>query len=167
MDDICEYIKRNDFLFESIVLSGGEYLISPLDTLMHDLTKLRNSTNKKIIIYTNGMFPEKMIAIKDLVDGFHTDMKLPYHLLDIYEDEEIIKTTLGIMANQTILDKLNKSIELTVKLDKGNNQIRSVKYPFMNESAFEENMDHIKKLNNTYVKNTKYYINSFVELKEE
>lgn len=166
IDDICKYLKRNSYLFENIVLSGGEFLISPLNDIISDLQKIRSVTNKNIIIYTNGMFPEKMIAIKDIVNGFHTDMKLPYHLLDINEDKVLINTTFGIELNQTTIDKLNKSIELTVALDCGNNQIRSVKYPFLNDSAFESNAEYIELLNKQYNKSTPYYINNFVEENE-
>lgn len=166
IDDICDYLKRNDYLFESIVLSGGEYLVSPLDTIVSDLQKIRSVTDKNIIIYTNGMFPEKMTAIKDIVNGFHTDMKLPYHLLDIKEDIELISTTFGISMNQPALDKLNQSIQLTVKYDKGNNQIRSVRYPFLNDTAFETNKEYIELLNKQYDKSTPYYINNFIEEQE-
>ena len=167
IDEICYYIKRNDFLFESIVLSGGEYLISPLDTIINDIQKIKTITDKKIIIYTNGSFPEKMIALYDLVDGFHTDMKLPYHLLDINEDKELIQLILGTNINQTTLNKLIQSIELTVKLDKGNNQIRSVEYPFLDISAFEANKEYINKLNKKHGKNVPYYINNFINVERE
>ena len=163
IDDICDYLKHNDYLFESIVLSGGEYLVSPLDTLMSDLVKIRNITKKKIIIYTNGMFPDKMIALKDIVDGFHVDMKLPYHLLDAEQDKELINITFGKDLSQSVINKLMKSIELTVSLDKGNNQIRSVRYPFLNDTAFEANKKYIEQLNNEFCKNTLYQVNNFIE----
>lgn len=164
IDDILNYIKRQEDLFDLIVLSGGEYLNAPISDLKDDLNKVRSVTNKPIIIYTNGTNYEKMVILSklNLVDGYHIDMKLPYHLLT-KEDEELVELTLGKkISDLEFFQNILKSIEHVVRSDKGYSQVRSVKYPFMNESAFDENKIYVDNLNKTYQKEVPFKVNEFV-----
>jgi pyruvate-formate lyase-activating enzyme len=164
IDDILKYIKRQEDLFDFIVFSGGEYLNAPIDDLKDDLNKIRSVTNKPIIVYTNGTNYEKMVLLSklNLVDGYHIDMKLPYHLLT-KDDEELVELTLGKKINDlNFFQNILKSIEHVVKSDKGYSQVRSVRYPFMSQSAFEENEIYIQKLNEIYEKEVPFYLNDFL-----
>ena len=55
------------------------------------------------------------------------------------------------------------SLQYTVKFDKGLNQIRSVKYPFLDNDVFEDNKKYIEELNIKYKKNVPYKINEYIE----
>ena len=96
IEDIINYIDNNDNLFEYIVFSGNEFLTASLEDLGNDLLKIRQITDKHIVIYTNGTFPSKMkrIYATSLVDGFHTDIKLPWHLITM-KDKELMLMTVG------------------------------------------------------------------------
>jgi len=165
IDDILNYIERQEDLFDYILFSGGEFMLAPLNDLVSDLTKIRQKTNKKIIIYTTGYELEKMKRLHDLhlVDGFHIDMKLPYHLLSI-NDMELIELTMGIkIKDLTLINRLIEAIKFVVQTDEGYSQIRSVKYPFLDESAFVECKSFIMSLNDLYNKNIPYEAHTFID----
>ena len=164
IDDVIKTIKQQANLYDYIVFSGGEFLRAPLASLRHDLTLVKQASIKPIIVYTTGVEFEKMrtLFFEGLIDGFHVDMKLPYHLLS-EDDFDLIELTMGIaITNFTLFDKLLEAIEFTVAYDKGYNRIRSVRYPFMSESAFEENYRYIYELNRRYGKSIPYDVNPFI-----
>jgi pyruvate formate lyase activating enzyme len=161
---ILDQIKLNGFLADAIIFSGGEFLLNSLDDIISFLVKVKNIFNGIIIINTNGTSPDKIQKLSkyDYVHGFHTDMKLPYHLLN-EEDSELILGTIGKELSINDINNILKSIEYTIKYDQGHSQIRSVKYTFLHPSAFIENQKYIDLLNSKYNKQTKYYINEFIE----
>lgn len=162
--DVLETIKKEEKLYDYIIFSGGEFLRAKLDDLRSDLTKVRKVSNKPIIIYTNGTELHKMEELfeEGLVDGFHMDMKLPYHLLTM-EDKDLIELTIGVKVfDLSLFETLTKSLEFVVKRDIGYNQIRSVKYPFIGESAFNVSKEYIDELNKRFNKNVPYYVNDFI-----
>jgi len=162
--DVISYIEREKDLFEYILISGGEYLLADTEDLISDLTKMRDVTSKPIIIYTNGTNLAKMMELDrlGLVDGYHVDMKLPYHLLS-EDDFDLIELTLGVKTSDlSMFDSIISAIEYAIKTDKGYSKIRSVKYPFLSESAFEENRVFVQELNVRYGKRVSYEVNDFI-----
>lgn len=169
IEGVLATIKREEKLFDYIVFSGGEFLLAPLDALRHDLQLVRSQSDKPIIIYTTGFELDKMktLFLEGLVDGYHVDMKLPYHLLN-EDDFDLIELTMGItVTNLSLFDRLLEAIEFTVAYDKGYNKIRSVRYPFISPSAFEENYRYIYLLNRKYGKNVPYDVNPFIYTEEQ
>ncbi|HAV19631.1 MAG TPA: radical SAM protein [Firmicutes bacterium] len=167
--DVLTTIRQQEQLFDYIVFSGGEFLRASLDDLRHDLVAVRTISNKPIIIYTTGIELSKMKALhqEGLVDGFHVDMKLPYHLLN-EDDADLIELTMGItITNLSLFDKLLDALEFTIAYDKGFSRIRSVRYPFLSESAFSENRTYIHQLNHRYGKNVPYDVNPFIYTETE
>ncbi len=165
IDDVLKTIERQHHIIDYILFSGGEFLLAPLESLIHDLKKVRAITDRKIIIYTTGFALEKMKVLveKNLVDGFHIDMKLPYHLLTI-EDLDLIEHTMGIrLKDLKLIKKLMDAIEFVVQNDRGLSQVRSVKYPFLDESAFVECKSFIDRLNRLYNRNIPYFANRFLD----
>jgi len=165
IEDILHIIQLEEALFDWIILSGGEYLMAPVSKIIDDLEKIKKMTRKPIIIYTTGYYLEKMELLwkKRLVEGFHVDMKLPYHLLTS-DDHEIIKYTIGKSLHTKDIQTLIKAIDFTVSHDSGFNQIRSVRYPHLDESAFDECRLFIQKLNEKYQKQTPYEVHPFYDL---
>jgi len=162
--DLLNYIVKQQDLFEYILFSGGEFMRAPIEDLIEDLTKIKAAVDKKIIIYTTGIALDKMKTLTDLnlVDGYHIDMKLPYHLLSS-DDKDIIEMTMGIKVKDlTLVNQLIDSIKFVVKNDQGLSQIRSVKYPFLDESAFKECKSFINSLNDLYNKNITYEAHTFI-----
>lgn len=159
---ILEEIKRDGFLSTAIIFSGGEFLLNRIDDLMIFLTDVRKIYRGIIIVNTNGTFPKKMMALveSDLVDGFHTDMKLPYNLIN-NDSAEFIKLATGI--EKINIEDILKSLEYTVMYDKGYSQIRSVMYPFLDSNVFDNNQEYVNILNVKYQKNTHYYKNEFID----
>jgi len=162
---ILDQIKLNGYLVDAIIISGGEFLLNDINEITLFLKKLKEVFDGLIIINTNGTSPNKMQELIDInqVDGFHTDMKLPYHLLDIEKDLELIKAIVGEELTANEINNILQSLELTVQCDKGYSQIRSVKYPFLHPSTFKENQKYIDNLNVKYNKHISYYVNMFVE----
>jgi len=164
IEDVIQTIKQQENLYDYIVFSGGEFMKAPLDALRHDLALVKANSDKPIIVYTTGVEYAKMktLFLEGLIDGFHVDMKLPYHLLN-EDDFDLIELTMGIaVTNLTLFDKLLEALEFTIAYDKGYSRIRSVRYPFINESAFEENFRYIYELNRRYGKNVPYDVNPFI-----
>ena len=165
INDVIKTIDRQKHIIDYVLFSGGEYLLAPIDSLIHDLEKVREVTDRKIIIYTTGYELEKMkiLVERNLVDGFHIDMKLPYHLLTI-DDLDLVKHTMGIQVKDLkLINHLIDAIEFVVQTDRGYSQIRSVKYPFLDESAFIECKSFIDQLNSLYNKNIPYFANLFLD----
>ena len=162
---ILDQIKLNGYLVDAIIISGGEFLLNDIDEIILFLKKLKEIFNGLIIINTNGTSPNKIQELINInwVDGFHTDMKLPYHLLNIKKDSELIKVIVGKELTINKINNILQSLKLTVQCDKGYSQIRSVKYPFLHPNTFKENQKYIDRLNEKYNKQTPYYINMFVE----
>jgi organic radical activating enzyme len=164
IDELIDNIDKQKNLFEYLLFSGGEFMLAPLDALVSDLTKIKAAIDKKIIIYTTGIALDKMKVLTDLklVDGYHIDMKLPYHLLSI-DDKDLVEMTMGIKINDmTLINGLIESIKFVVEHDQGLSQIRSVKYPFLDESAFMECKSFINSLNDLYNKNITYEAHTFI-----
>jgi hypothetical protein len=97
-----------------------------------------------------------------LVDGFHLDMKLPYHLLTM-DDLDLVELTMGLkLENLDLFVTLLKAVDYVVATDLGFNRIRTVRYPFASDSSFEESQSYINDLNKKYNKKVPYDINPFV-----
>ncbi len=162
---ILDQIELNGYLANALIISGGEFLLNDTNEIYFFLKQLKEIFNGLIIINTNGTSPNKMQKLIDVnrVDGFHTDMKLPYHLLDSNKDSELIKEIIGKFLSTNEINNIIQSLELTVQCDKGYSQIRSVKYPFLHPSTFKENQKYVDILNVKYNKQTPYYTNEFME----
>jgi len=164
VNDLVNYIERQSDLFEYILFSGGEFMLAPLEFIIEDLTQIKRITQKPIIIYTTGIELEKMKKLHELnlVDGYHIDMKLPYHLLT-ENDYDLVEMTMGIrVTDLSLFKKLLDSISFVAQTDQGFSQVRSVKYPFLDESAFHECKSFIDMLNDKYNKNIPYLANKFI-----
>ena len=161
IDDIVHYIKLNGYIYDYIVLSGGEFLKNKLTDIIHDIAEIKNICASPIIIYTNGTFPHSLryFLEQNIINGFHTDLKLPFQYIDKNIDKGIIIKTLGTNVD---IDDVLLSIEYTIQFDKGLNQIRSIKYPFLDDSVYNDNHQYINKLNKKYNKNVPYCINDFI-----
>lgn len=162
--DVIDYAQKQNLLFDYIVFSGGEFLLSSLDDLISDLTILRNEVKKPVIVYTNGIAYEKVVELhqRGLVDGFHVDMKLPFHLLTS-EDFDLAELTLGIpLRDMSIPQRILQTLEYIISVDQGFNRIRSVRYPFLGPEAFSENRRWVENMNQKYGKHVPYDVNSFV-----
>jgi len=164
INQVIELLKLNAYLYEYIVISGGEYLINDIEEILFDIKQIKNIINSPLIIYTNGTFPLKIQKILqcNIVDGIHTDMKLPYQYLKHDIDKDIIFKTLGVNISRKIIKNMLLSLQYTVQFDKGLNQIRSVKYPFLDNNVFEDNKKYIEELNVKYKKNVPYKINKYI-----
>jgi pyruvate-formate lyase-activating enzyme len=164
MKDVCKAVSSMAELAEYVVISGGEYLLSPIEELVYDLTLLRETTTLPIIVYTNGTNPEKLQYLfeNNLISGAHTDLKLPFYELEQFTDADIIYDTVGKKLTSEEIDNIRTSIISTVQYDMGLNQIRSVKYPWIDSSVFEENSQYISTLNKRFNKNTPYIVNNFI-----
>lgn len=162
--DIIDQLKLNGYLFDAIIFSGGEFLLEDLDSISQLLRDVRRFFNGIIIINTNGAFPNKIAHYlnEQLVDGFHIDMKLPYHLLSVEEDKDIYQTILGIKPTQDFIEKLLLSIEFTIKNNSPYSQVRTVKYPMLSQEYFTEIEKYISKLRRKYSSNVPYRLNDYL-----
>ena len=162
--DVIKYVVRQKDLYEYIVFSGGEFLNAAIDDLRSDLKQVRKVSDKPIIVYTNGTNHDKMKTLfeEDLVDGFHIDMKLPYHLLN-EDDFDLVRLTIGLrLDNLNLFTRLLQAISYAVETDCGYSKVRSVRYPFLSDSAFEENRAYIASLNAKFNKAVPYEVNDFI-----
>jgi hypothetical protein len=79
------------------------------------------------------------------------------------EDFDLVELTLGLrLKNLLLFKKLLKAIVYAVSNDCGYSKVRSVRYPFLSDSAFEENRSFIESLNNKYKKSVPYEVNDFI-----
>ena len=163
--DILKQIEYNGYLFDAIIFSGGEFLLERITEIESLLLSVRKRFDGIVVINTNGLEYEKIkyILNNKLVDGIHIDFKLPYHLLN-KSDEDIYKIILG---NKNV-DHINSNCLASVKKVLKNNsmfsQIRTVKYPLLDESYFKEIEIYVKELKEKYNSNVEYKINKFMDV---
>ncbi|HAS92857.1 MAG TPA: hypothetical protein DCS12_11805 [Clostridiales bacterium] len=167
IDDITKFLQHWGALYSYIALSGGEFLLNNTQDIISDVKAIQKVFHGKIIVYTNGTQPQKIFDLKDIVDGFHTDMKLPYHLLQLPEDNELINAVVGRTLSKNDIDNLLLSIQYTIQYNKGYNQIRSVSYPMLDASAFKENEKYLKSISEQYKNPIEYKVNTFVPCKNQ
>ena len=132
-EDIIDRVKLNGFMFDAIILSGGEFLLNPIEDIEDFLMKIKNIFKGIIIINTNGTSPDKIefLSRNNLVDGFHMDIKF-----NIWKetDSTLISKILGVKVEKCIIqDSFNR----VVKYNKGYSEFRTVKYPFLKDEYFE------------------------------
>lgn len=166
IENVIAEIKKQEVIIDTIIISGAEYLMAPLDDIIYDLQMIKHATSRNLILYTTGAFFNKLKIIIDLniVDGVHIDMKLPYHILT-EDDTWIIKKTMGVDAlKRGYIANCIQSIEYVIQHDKGYSQIRSVKYPYLDDSAFEMAQLWIDDLNNKYHQHTPYEVHKFYDM---
>ncbi len=168
-DELIQHIKMNGFLFDAIIFSGGEFLLEKLDDISNLLIKIRDIFDGKIIVNSNGSFPEKIKFLLDnkLVDGIHLDMKLPYHLLNTKQDAEIYNQIIGLNPSDNLIHKFLQSTEFVIENGSKYSQIRTVKYPLLSEEFFVETQKYINELNLKHHKNVPYFLNDFVDINEK
>lgn len=164
-EDILNIIKKQGFMFDAIIFSGGEFLLEDVKNIENFLKSIKKIFNGKIVIYTNGTSPNKVeyLLNKNLVDGFHVDMKLPYHLLDVNKDKELFNIVLGINPTQNTMNNILKTINIVIKNGSKYNQIRTVKYPILTDDYFKEIELYIKQLENKYNTKIEYRLNDFIK----
>ena len=167
-EDIVSHLKQNGYFFDALIFSGGEFLLENSDEIIAFLSEVKSVFKGVIIINTNGSFPEKIKLLigSNLVDGFHVDLKLPYHLLDIKDDLDIYKRVLGINPTESFIEKLISSIEIVIQHNSPYSKIRTVKYPILSDEFFIENQKFIAKLNQKYNSNVVYTVNEFLDINE-
>lgn len=153
-------------LIDNIIISGGEFLLNELDQMIIDLRKIKDVSSAKIILYTTGLHHEKLKNLFQmcLVDAIHMDFKLPYPYLSDEEDEALMHLALGCVLSQKTIMQLVASLHFVVKYDKGDNTIRSVRYPFLSDAAFNVMKHYVQELNILYHKNVPYHINPFYDV---
>ncbi len=164
IQEIIEFAKKQIRLFDHIVFSGGEFLVAPIEDLIEDLTKVKRAIAKPVIVYTNGIAYDKIVTLHErgLVDGYHVDMKLPFHLLTA-EDFDLAELTLGVaLRDMTLPQAILKTLEYVISVDRGYSRIRSVRYPFLGPEAFAENRLWVESMNQKYGKHVPYDVNAFM-----
>jgi pyruvate-formate lyase-activating enzyme len=151
--DIVSKLKLNGFMFDAIILSGGEFLINDIEVIKSFLFDIKKVFNGKIIINTNGSFPEKisLLIIMDLVDGFHMDIKF-----NIWDEND--KYKIKVINSNIDNNKLIKSFEIISKYNKGFSEFRTIEYPFIESDYF------LKIKNKCESEKIKWKLNKFINL---
>lgn len=154
-NDIIEKMKLNGYMFDNIILSGGEIMLNPSSLIISFLTKLKEVYTGKIIVYTNGFYYHNIKELYEsgLVDDWYMDIKFPYHMEVDEANKDIYEEILGIKYNKQDIVNVLKSIELLSDYN-----FRTVQYPQYNDQIFDELVSYINK------NKLKHQFNKFVEL---
>lgn len=166
IDDLYDYLDKSGFLFDAIMFSGGEFLINPMDDVRVLLMEVRRRFDGIIIVTTSGIYYDKLRALydEDLVDGIHIDMKLPYHMLDVSVDEDvqIYKDIMGITPNKKMVENLINSVDTVIAHNSHLDQVRTVKYPLLDDAFFEEIRKFVDARKLFYGSKVPYFLNTFI-----
>lgn len=165
-DDLLSYVNKSGFLFDAIMFSGGEFLIDDIQKVLDILIQTREVFPGKIIVTTSGMYPNKIQALYEdgLVDGIHIDMKLPYHALDVQADQAIFQDIMGIKPSDKMVQNLLTSIDKVIAHNAAVDQVRTVKYPILDEFFFTEIQQYIDARKTHYNSDVPYYLNDFLHV---
>lgn len=163
-DDLYEYLDRTGFLFDAVMFSGGEFLINPMDDVRELLLEVRSRFDGIIIVTTSGVYYDKLQALYDegLADGIHIDMKLPYHMLDVESDKQIYKDIMGITPNKKMVENLLNSVDAVIRHGSPLDQVRTVKYPLLDDAFFEEIQSYVDARKAYYNSEVPYFLNQFI-----
>ena len=158
-EEIFEHIKKNGFLFDSLIISGGEFLINDMQDIVPFLSSIRAIFDGLMIINTNGTYPEKVETLlkNKLIDGIHLDLKLPP--VPIVE-QEVIEAIYGVNIN---LDSVLKTAQEICKNNSPYSQFRTVQYPILGTEYFDLTNQLVDIWNKTYNSNIKWYLNPFID----
>ncbi|WP_163856977.1 radical SAM protein [Paenibacillus elgii] len=161
--DILQQIKMNGYLFDALIFSGGEFLMGNLKEITLFLTDLKRGFLGKIIINTNGTFPEKIrhLLERELVDGIHIDMKMPYHAFDRNVDMAAYQAVLGVVPTPALVQNMMSAIQLVIRHNSPFSQVRTVKYPVLSEVYFEQIRSYVDELKERYNSEVTYKLNEF------
>ncbi|GLI04579.1 hypothetical protein YDYSG_06090 [Paenibacillus tyrfis] len=161
--DILQQIKMNGYLFDALIFSGGEFLMGNLTEIILFLAELRKGFPGKIIINTNGTFPEKIrhLLERELADGIHIDMKLPYHAFNRNVDMAAYQAVLGVVPTPALVQNMMSAIQLVIRHNSPFSQVRTVKYPVLSEEYFEQIRSYVDELKERYNSEVTYKLNEF------
>lgn len=150
-------------LFDAVLFSGGEFLISSASEIERFLEQVRSVFKGKIIIYTNGTYPRKLqrLFARHLVDGVHIDMKLPIHRLDPEVDRDVFEAILGIVPSKRFCRDILQSVEIVIRHNSSLSQVRTVKYPLLSDEYFEHIRAYVTDLKSKYESVVPYFLNPF------
>ncbi|QGH33202.1 4Fe-4S cluster-binding domain-containing protein [Gracilibacillus salitolerans] len=162
-EDLYNYLEKSGFLFDAVMFSGGEFLIDKIEDITVLLEQVQSIFNGKIIVTTCGIYNTKIkhLIEKELVDGIHIDMKLPYHVLDPKEDQKIFQDIMGIKASHQLIENLLESIDTVIQHNSPLDQVRTVKYPILADTFFDEIRDYIEQRKSYFQSDVPYYLNQF------
>lgn len=166
VEDLSNYIENSGFLFDAMMFSGGEFLIDDIHKICDILQQIRHEFHGKIIVTTSGMYPNKIQKLYEnrLVDGIHIDMKLPYHALDVQTDRAIFQDIMGIKPSKRMVENLLTSIDTVIAHNAAVDQVRTVKYPILDEAFFTEIQAYIDARKAHFNSNVSYFLNDFLHV---
>ena len=132
-DEIINKIELNKETFDSIIISGGEFLINDIEKIIDFLFKIRSFFNGIIIINTNGTFPEKVKKIinLNLVNGFHMDLKFNIWDDNSFIEKSITNCNIGIEVYQNSFYQIKNN-------NVGFSEFRTIKYPIIKDDYFKK-----------------------------
>ncbi|WP_341278068.1 radical SAM protein [Paenibacillus sp. FSL H8-0537] len=162
-EQTLERLSGSDGLFDAVLFSGGEFLISSAAELESFLRRVRLIFRGKIIVMTNGTFPGKLKHLLELalIDGVHIDMKLPFHLLDPVEDAEVFEAIIGAQPSDRFCQDILDSVDLVIRHNSRLSQVRTVRYPLLSEEFFVQIASYIEQLKDKYDSIVPYYLNPY------
>lgn len=163
-EDLYQYLEKGGFLFDAVMFSGGEFLIDNINEICDVLRNVRQIFDGKIIVTTSGIYHKKVQRLyeENLVDGIHIDMKLPYHALDVEEDKQIFEDVIGITPSQKVVDNFLQSIDMVISHGSILDQVRTVKYPLLDDAFFEETRNYVEERKAYYQSDVPYFLNDFM-----
>ncbi|WP_226038552.1 4Fe-4S cluster-binding domain-containing protein [Aquibacillus saliphilus] len=163
-DDLFFYLEKSGFLFDAIMFSGGEFLIDNINDICDVLQQTRESFQGKIIVTTSGLYHDKVKKLyeEELVDGVHIDMKLPYHALDVKADQQVFQDVLRVKPSRKMVQNLLASIDLVIAHNSQADQVRTVKYPILDDVFFQEIRSYVEKRKIYFQSKVPYFLNEFL-----
>jgi len=163
-EQVIHRLQSGGALFDAVLLSGGEFLINALPEITAFLTGLRTVFDGPVVVFTNGTYPDKLQRLLDggLIDGVHLDMKLPYHCLDPEDDRDIYEAVLGIAPSARYCRDILDSVELVIAHNSRLSQVRTVRYPMLDQPYFDQIRSYVDALNDQYGSDVPYYLNPYV-----
>jgi len=142
-DKIKEFLIRKQNILDGVTITGGEPLLQK--DIISFIRWIKENTNLKIKLDTNGSKPEKLIEAIKFIDYISMDVKLP---LDKYEE-------IGCKVPSS---KIHKNIECIMKSNL-DYEFRTTVVPGMHEDIDIENIAQLIK------GAKKYYIQNFQGIK--
>lgn len=155
---ILNQIKLNGFLFDALILSGGEFLTNNKEEVIHFINKLKDVFDGLIIINTNGTPNKTLKSVVNLVDGIHMDIKIPPNY-----PNDLVKEIMGVKIYGDIWEQLEDSINTIMTQNSPYSQFRTIKYPQLKQNDFDLIKQYIRQKNQQHHSNIPWYLNEFMQ----
>ena len=161
VENLYKHLDINSHMYDIIILSGGEPTLCGKD-LINLCKTLKKNWDVQVALNTNGTNPDLLhdLIYDKYVDKVYMDLKFPIFYFNLNKYNDLWEKIHGIPFNQNVYDAVLKSLKVLFTSEVYF-ELRTVKYPFLNDDFLENYSCTVEEFNNRYGKSVTHQFNDF------